>query len=80
MPLRLAKHVMNTDPLSGHLFAFINRRATRSAFGTSTVPSFAWGPVNGFAAVNVEPVTHQYWRCMKVTVALDEANPVVESL
>lgn len=25
----LAKHVMNQDPLSGHLFAFINRRATQ---------------------------------------------------
>jgi transposase len=25
----LAKHVMHQDPLSGHLFAFINRRATQ---------------------------------------------------
>lgn len=25
----LAKHVMHKDPLSGHLFAFINRRATQ---------------------------------------------------
>jgi transposase len=25
----LAKHVMHRDPLSGHLFAFINRRATQ---------------------------------------------------
>ena len=27
----LAKHVMHQDPLSGHLFAFINRRATLAA-------------------------------------------------
>lgn len=26
----LAKHVMHQDPLSGHLFAFINRRATQT--------------------------------------------------
>lgn len=25
----LAKHVMHQDPLSGHLFAFLNRRATQ---------------------------------------------------
>lgn len=25
----LAKHVMHQDPLSGHLFAFINRRSTQ---------------------------------------------------
>ena len=43
-PDTLARHRLQQDPLSGNLFAFINRRVPRSKFYTSTAPDYAFGP------------------------------------
>jgi transposase len=41
----LAKHVMHQDPLSGHLFAFINRRAdpVKDSICSHPKPNFIYG-------------------------------------